>query len=109
MPDVELARTDQNAYHLPDRSFSSELDRVKIDGLRYRLLLLPVWMVTLNMEDGTRRPAVVNGQTGEVIVSASFVSPHTIIAGPNRATQQLPPIQPLPRRHPNVIRPLEPR
>lgn len=103
LPLVELARTDRDAYHLPDQSMSRELDRIKVEGLRYRLLLLPVWMITLHMANGMRRPAVVNGQTGEAIISASFASPETIIAGPNRATLELEP------RRTTVIRPIQPR
>jgi DNA-directed RNA polymerase subunit RPC12/RpoP len=100
-PEMELARTDLT--YGPDNGDFVDLDRVRIKELGYRLVLLPVWMVTLHMQDGTRRPAVVNGQTGEAIISASFVHTDTIIAGPNRPQPDLP-IQPLPRR--NVIRPL---
>jgi hypothetical protein len=101
VPEMELARTDLT--YGPDHGDFVDLDRVRIKELGYRLVLLPVWMVTLHMQDGTRRPAVVNGQTGEAIISASFVHTDTIIAGPNRPQPDLP-IQPLPRR--NVIRPL---
>ena len=34
----------------------------------FRLLLLPVWVATLIEEDGDIRPALVNGQTGQVVL-----------------------------------------
>lgn len=87
VPDVELARSDTHGYNPPDTPLW-RASRVEIDGLNYRLLLLPVWLVTLYLDDGTRRPAVVNGQTGEALISASFIRPESIIAGPQRATRQ---------------------
>jgi ribosomal protein L37AE/L43A len=36
--------------------------------MTFRLLLLPVWSVTLFEEDGEVRPALVNGQTGKVVL-----------------------------------------
>ncbi len=98
LPDIELARTDR-PYN--QGAQLGDLDRARIKNLLYRLLLLPVWMVTLHMSDDTRRPAVVNGQTGEVVVSASFAQLETIIS------RRDPVIRPLPRR--KVIRPLPPK
>jgi DNA-directed RNA polymerase subunit M/transcription elongation factor TFIIS len=111
---TDLARTDFNAYNPPDTPLW-RIATVEIEEINYRLLLLPVWMIALVMRDGTRRPAVVNGQTGEVVLLTSFADPETIIAGPNR-----PPVEPLPLHtrnpiHPigsprrNAIRPIQPR
>jgi hypothetical protein len=36
--------------------------------MTFRLLLLPVWSVTLFEEDGEVRPVLVNGQTGKVVL-----------------------------------------
>ncbi len=33
----------------------------------FRLLLFPVWIVTIHEEDGDLRPALVNGQSGQVV------------------------------------------
>ncbi|MBN1565131.1 MAG: hypothetical protein JXA10_14905 [Anaerolineae bacterium] len=107
-PPMDLARTDSNAYNPPDTPFWRVAD-VVIEGMNYRLQLLPVWMITLVMRNGSRCPAIVNGQTGEALLSASFVSPETIIAGPGRA-----PVEPLPLvvsaapPTSSVIRPLAP-
>jgi hypothetical protein len=103
-PEIELARADSTAYNPPDTPFWRSA-RVEIEALRYRLLLLPAWMVTLILDNGARRPAIVNGQTGEAILAASFARPETIIAGPGR-----PPVEPLPLEPPRraVIRPLDP-
>jgi hypothetical protein len=90
VPEVELARTGSRAYSVPNSSLW-QIAQVETQALNYRLILLPVWMVTLILRSGQRRPAVVNGQTGEAIVSASFLEPERVIA----------------RR--NVIRPLPPR
>jgi tetratricopeptide (TPR) repeat protein len=111
VPPVELARSDTHAYTPPNTPIWRS-SKVEIVAINYRLLLLPVWMITLILRDGTRRPAVVNGQTGEAILSASFDQPEMIVAGPNR-----PPVEPLPIVTPTpppiprsaVIRPLEPR
>lgn len=105
VPTMDLARTDTKAYHTPN-SPVWRAAHVTIEHIGYRLLLLPVWMVTVVLRDGSHCPAVVNGQTGEAILSASFADT-TITAGPNR-----PPITPLPatptaRRSP-VIRPITP-
>lgn len=37
-----------------------------VKPISFRLLLLPVWAVTINERDGEVRPAIVNGQTGKV-------------------------------------------
>jgi DNA-directed RNA polymerase subunit RPC12/RpoP len=39
-----------------------------IQTMSYRLALLPVWIATLEERDGDRRPALVNGQTGQVVL-----------------------------------------
>lgn len=36
--------------------------------ISFRLVLLPVWAVTINERDGEVRPALVNGQTGKVVL-----------------------------------------
>ena len=100
-----LARTDKT-YPTPNTAFWRAARIEEAGSVAYRLLLLPVWMITLYLQNGKRLPAVVNGQTGEAIVSASFSQVDTIIAGPDRtATQELP-LAPRPRR--NVIRPIAP-
>jgi hypothetical protein len=95
----ELARS--SGHYAPPDSALWQVAQVEAQGLNYRLLLLPVWSITLVMGAGQRLPAVVNGQTGECVISASFVQPETMIARPNRSR-----IQPLP--HHNVIRPIPP-
>jgi hypothetical protein len=111
VPPVELARSDTSAYTPPNTPIWRSA-KVDIAAIKYRLLLLPVWMITLILRDGTRRPAVVNGQTGEAILSASFDKPEMFITGANR-----PPVEPLPIVRPTpppiprstVIKPLPPR
>lgn len=103
IPPVELARTDSNGYNPPDTPLW-RVARVGIEGLNYRLLLLPVWMITLVLRSGAHLPAVVNGQTGEAIISAGFAGVAAILAGPNRAPVQDLPLDAIPRR--DVIRPL---
>jgi len=98
--DAEFARSD-SSYPSPDMP-AWQFSRIKAEGLEYRLLLLPVWMVTLHLCDDSHRPAVVNGQTGEVVISASFVRPDQIVVKPDRPRK----VQPL-RRQP-VIRPITP-
>jgi DNA-directed RNA polymerase subunit RPC12/RpoP len=39
-----------------------------IQSMSFRLLLLPVWVATLVEEDGDIRPALVNGQSGKVVL-----------------------------------------
>ncbi|MBI5958608.1 MAG: hypothetical protein HY866_07735, partial [Chloroflexi bacterium] len=103
--EITLARTDSNAYNMPDHPFWQSVN-LEADQIHYRLLLLPVWMVTLIYRGGARRPAVVNGQTGEVVISSSFDQPDRFIAAPNRpGPEPLPPI-PLPAPRRDVIRPL---
>jgi hypothetical protein len=97
----DLARTDLSAYNPPSTPLW-RIAKVEIEALNYRLVLLPVWMITLVMHDGTRRPAVVNGQTAEAVLSASFAHSETIVAGPNR-----PPVEPLPLHTRHTIHPIE--
>jgi DNA-directed RNA polymerase subunit RPC12/RpoP len=110
----DLARTDFSAYNPPDTPLW-RIAKVEIEALNYRLVLLPVWMITLVLCDGTRRPAVVNGQTGEAVLSASFADPETIVAGPNRPPVEALPLHPIPAIHPieplrrPVIKPIRPR
>ncbi len=112
-PPVDLARTDSHAYNPPDTPLW-RIARCEIHTLHYRLLLLPVWMITLYLRSGAHMPAVVNGQTGEALLSESFMSPETIIAGPGRAHVAPLPLVPERGRGPvnrparSVIRPLEP-
>lgn len=109
IPPADLARTDSNAYNPPNLPIW-QIAQVDITDMHYRLALLPVWMITLILRDGSRRPAIVNGQTGEAIISARF-DRDSIIAGPVR-----PPVAPLPLPQParstprrkNVIRPISP-
>ncbi|MBN1678979.1 MAG: hypothetical protein JW966_01720 [Anaerolineae bacterium] len=107
LPGIELARTDSQVYRTPNTPLWQRA-RVEIERMNYRLLLLPVWMIRLILRDGTSRPAVVNGQTGEAIILASFRQPDLIIAGPNRPPVEDLPIQPLMQRRRNVIRPIKP-
>ena len=100
-PPAALARTDAS-YSPPDTPFW-QTARVEVGRLEYRLLLLPVWMIILYLRSGARRPALVNGQTGEVVILASFEDPDRILAG--AATI---PAQDLPPR-PSPIRPIRPR
>jgi tetratricopeptide (TPR) repeat protein len=39
-----------------------------VQQMAFRLLLLPVWIATLLEQDGDIRPALVNGQTGSVVL-----------------------------------------
>jgi uncharacterized protein YbaR (Trm112 family) len=39
-----------------------------VKQMHFRLLLLPVWVGMLEEQDGDRRPALVNGQTGKVVL-----------------------------------------
>jgi hypothetical protein len=39
-----------------------------VRDMNFRLLLLPVWVATLTEEDGDLRTALVNGQTGRVVL-----------------------------------------
>lgn len=104
-PEMDLARTDSKAYTTPNTP-AWRAAAVRIEHLGYRLLLLPVWMVTLVLRDGSHQPAVVNGQTGEAIVSASFAR-DSIIAGPNRPPAEPLPVTPTAPRS-TVIRPIAP-
>ena len=104
-PPVDLARTDSSAYNPPDTPLWRAA-RVEIEALSYRLILLPVWMITLILRSGLHRPAVVNGQTGEAILTRSFHTPDTIL-NPRRASVEDMPLVPEPRRRAPVIRPIE--
>jgi hypothetical protein len=42
-----------------------------IQNMNFRLLLLPVWVATLTEADGDTRAALVNGQTGKVVLGKS--------------------------------------
>ncbi|WP_119068461.1 hypothetical protein [Aggregatilinea lenta] len=108
VPDVALARSDRTAYNPPD-TLLWQVARVDIQGLNYRLVLLPVWMVTLTLDSGQHRPAAVNGQTGEAVISATFGQPDAIVAGrrDHMGVRDLP-IEPL-RGRQGVIRPLASR
>jgi predicted RNA-binding Zn-ribbon protein involved in translation (DUF1610 family) len=117
--DVELARTDSKAYNPPDTAIW-QIAQVEVGQVGYRLLLLPVWMITLITRDGARLPAVVNGQTGEAVLSASFSQRERLLVAPDRPpAEELPPVPPsrnavirplgpIPPRS-TVIRPLPPR
>lgn len=103
VPAVALARADSTAYNPPDTP-PWQVARVEIQGLNYRLLLLPVWMVTLYLDSGQHRPAAVNGQTGEAVISATFGQPDAILAGRvDRTGVRDLPIEPL-RGRQGVIR-----
>ncbi|NDJ63315.1 MAG: hypothetical protein GYB67_19500 [Chloroflexi bacterium] len=39
-----------------------------VQQMSFRLVLLPVWLVTLYERDGDVRPALINGQTGEAVL-----------------------------------------
>jgi DNA-directed RNA polymerase subunit RPC12/RpoP len=97
-----LSRTDAS-YSPPDTPFWGAA-RVDVGRLEYRLLLLPAWMIILYLQSGARLPALVNGQTGEAVILASFDDPDRILAG--AATV---PAQDLPQPRPSPIRPLPPR
>jgi uncharacterized CHY-type Zn-finger protein len=43
----------------------------QIDHMELRLLLMPVWIVTLTEEDGELRTALINGQTGQVVMGSA--------------------------------------
>jgi hypothetical protein len=40
-----------------------------VKSMTFQLLLLPVWVATLTEEDGDIRTALVNGQSGKVVLS----------------------------------------
>ncbi|MGQ9886890.1 MAG: hypothetical protein ACUVSX_00225 [Aggregatilineales bacterium] len=41
---------------------------VNVQSMSFRLLLLPVWIVSITEEDGDQRLALINGQTGRVVL-----------------------------------------
>ena len=108
-PDGDLARSDQFNTNPPDTPLWRAA-QVELQDLNYRLVLLPVWMITLIQSDGTHRPAAVNGQTGEAVLVAGFDRTTTILAGPDRPPVEALPLVPAEHAPPrkNVIRPLEP-
>jgi len=93
LPPVALARTDHNAYHAPGGPLWEQI-RVEIEGLSYRLILLPVWFAALHLSGGGYLPAYVNGQTGEVVIAAR-VDPGV---SPRSASRVIRPLAPLPSR-----------
>lgn len=44
-------------------------DTALLEMLQFRLVLLPVWMITMHLEGGGHHHAVMNAQTGEIIVT----------------------------------------
>ncbi len=104
-PAMDLARTDSRAYNPPDSPLWRAV-QVTIETLHYRLILLPVWMISLILRSGMHRPAVVNGQTGEAILSSSFETPDTILNPRRAGVEDMPPSPS--RRHSSVIRPIDP-
>jgi ssDNA-binding Zn-finger/Zn-ribbon topoisomerase 1 len=65
--DGMLARLDRE-YQAP-HPHDLKLDTALLEMLHFRLLLLPVWMITLHLEGGGHHHAVLNAQTGEIIVT----------------------------------------
>jgi len=98
-PAGDLARRDSHDYAPPASALWRGV-QTTLDEIHYRLILLPVWLVTLDLRDGSHLPAYVNGQTGEAILSGSFAQPERIVAGPRRvpASEPRPAIAPWPRR-----------
>jgi len=93
LPPVALARSDHAAYHAPDGPLW-EQTRVEIEGLSYRLILLPVWFAALHLSGGGHLPAYVNGQTGQAVIAAR-VDPG---ARPRPLSRVIRPLAPLPSR-----------
>ncbi len=105
-PAGDYVRRDPRAYTLPE-TWAWLASLIAIEEIHYRLLLLPVWFVTLEPCQGRAMPAYVNGQTGEAVLSDSFARPERLVG--RRARPVSAPtgaITPLPRR--SVIRPLRP-
>lgn len=83
---AELYTIDFDQASLMARSLASQLAREKrqrveiptdqyeisyfaaVKSMSFQLLLLPVWVATLTEEDGDVRSALVNGQTGKVVL-----------------------------------------
>ncbi|GAB4419270.1 MAG: hypothetical protein Kow00106_15440 [Anaerolineae bacterium] len=102
----DYVRRDAGAYALPE-TWAWLARQITIHEMHYRLLLLPVWFVTLEQRGGGAVPAYVNGQTGEAVLSDSFAHPEQLIGRRSRsAGAPAGTITPLPRR--SVIRPLRP-
>jgi len=106
-PTADYVRRDPRAYTLPE-TWAWLASLIAVDEIHYRLLLLPVWFVTLEPRQGGAMPAYVNGQTGEAVLSDSFARPERLVSRRARPTS-IPAgtITPLPRR--SVIRPLRPQ
>lgn len=105
-PAGDYVRRDLRAYTLPE-VWAWLANLIAVDEMHYRLLLLPVWFVTLEPRQGRAIPAYVNGQTGEAVLSDSFARPERVIGRRARPVSAPPgTITPLPRR--SVIRPLRP-
>ena len=105
-PEMDLARTDFAGYNPPDSPLWRAA-KVDLETINYRLLLLPVWMITLMLHNGLHRPAVVNGQTREAILASSFQAPDAVL-NPRRARVEDMPLPPAPTRRDSVIRRIEP-
>ena len=107
-PAGDFARSDPRAY-TPPENWAWLASQIAVDEMYYRLILLPVWFVTLQQRNGQTIPAYVNGQTGEAVLSGSFAHSEQIVA---RRSQPASPlagqIAPLPRQRRSVIRPLQP-
>ncbi len=106
-PAGDYVRRDPRAYTLP-QTWAWLAHQIAVHEMYYRLLLLPVWFVTLERRGGGPVPAYVNGQTGEAVLSVSFAQPEQIVSKRRTPAHHQPgQITPLPRRH-SVIRPLQP-
>jgi len=81
---AELYNIDFDSASLDARSMVAQIMREQHSGgggsgttvnvfpsvtqMTFQLMLLPVWVVTIHEEDGDIRPALVNGQTGQVVL-----------------------------------------
>jgi hypothetical protein len=102
----DYVRREAQAY-APPEVWDWLARQIVVHEMYYRLLLLPVWFVTLERRSGGSVPAYVNGQTGEAVFSDSFARPEQLIGRRSRsAGAPAGTITPLPRRA--VIRPLQP-
>jgi hypothetical protein len=64
-----IGKTMRERHHTP--TYNSEVQVNIFTAVRqmsFRLLLLPMWMATLTEVDGDTRMALVNGQTGQVVL-----------------------------------------
>jgi|GEM_PF-5735882 len=112
-----LARWSAEVYTLDVIDASLQVKSSISGGIEYRLLLLPVWMVTLTLHNGGIYHGVVNAQTGEVVTTeridrASQYKSRVLNLSdfadviPKQQSQRSP-IAPLPARDESVIRPLQ--